>query len=62
MHRTLVQTNMLQDFFKHKKACTIHNRRQTRVLDHENAGASGIYEGQGHSVVIITTQQYAKWQ
>eukprot|EP00978_Attheya_sp_CCMP212_P031762 scaffold121232_cov60-Attheya_sp.AAC.2 len=38
---------MLQDFFKHKKACTICDRRQTRVHDDENAGASGRYEGYG---------------
>eukprot|EP00978_Attheya_sp_CCMP212_P015987 scaffold41547_cov64-Attheya_sp.AAC.1 len=49
-----------QDFFKHKKARTICDRRQTRVLDDENAGASRSFECQGHSAMIITLQ-YAKW-
>eukprot|EP00978_Attheya_sp_CCMP212_P016822 scaffold44437_cov57-Attheya_sp.AAC.4 len=39
------------------------DRRQTRVRDNENAGASaGRYECQGHSAMRITMQQYAKWQ
>eukprot|EP00978_Attheya_sp_CCMP212_P021631 scaffold63462_cov71-Attheya_sp.AAC.5 len=36
-------------------------RRQTRVLNDETAGASGSFECQGHSAMLIT-QQYAKWQ
>jgi hypothetical protein len=52
---------MLQDF-KHMKARTIRNRRQTKVLDDENAGASRRFEHQGHSVMIKATQQNVKWQ
>eukprot|EP00978_Attheya_sp_CCMP212_P009954 scaffold23809_cov82-Attheya_sp.AAC.1 len=44
-----------------KKACTICDGRQTRVLDDGNGGASGIFEHQGHSV-MLSMQQYAKWQ
>eukprot|EP00978_Attheya_sp_CCMP212_P017759 scaffold47820_cov63-Attheya_sp.AAC.1 len=61
--QTLLQTNVCcKTFFKHKKACTIDDRRQTRVLDDENAGAtSARFERQGHSA-MTTIQQYAKWQ
>ena len=49
---------MLQDFFKHKKARTIHDGRQIRVFDDGNGGASGSFEAQRHSWMNLT-QQYA---
>eukprot|EP00978_Attheya_sp_CCMP212_P014090 scaffold35745_cov35-Attheya_sp.AAC.3 len=51
---------MDQEAFNNAKVRTICDRRQARVLDDGNGGASGIFERQGHSV-MLSTQQYAKW-
>eukprot|EP00978_Attheya_sp_CCMP212_P016483 scaffold43228_cov71-Attheya_sp.AAC.1 len=62
---SIILSNMasrcFNNFFKHEKVGTIHDRRQTRVLDNENAGTGGRFEHQGHSA-MSTMQQYAKWQ